>query len=427
MGYWRKLFGLEIDGPAAGAHGPRAAVTGTPIDISSSAALEEALRTGTISDAGQPVTEATALRVAAAFACVRVRAGVIANTPLAIKQRVDDRTRMDATGHPVWSVMNRRPNAWQTPSQFKRMMEAHVLLRGEAYAVKSTRADGSLVSLTPLHPDRVRKVQRSDLTLEFEWTRADGTRDTFRQDEMFHLVGLSLDGVNGLSVLGYARETIGLSLAQEQHGATVFKNGANVSAAFSLPQGRTLQPEQVESLRSQLDEHRAGGGRSGKAIVLEDGMSYQQMALNSEDAQWLASREFSRTDVCMFFGVPPHIIGITAGNTQLGSSIDAQTQAFVTFSLEDSFTGWEEAIGLQCLDWVRNPKLYARFTRNALVRGDIKTRWDAYVKGMQWGVMSPNDVLAAEDENPRPGGDIYYPPPNMTGGASSEGNQNVNP
>lgn len=427
MSWWRAALGLE---PSAPADGPRAMSSGaTEITINSPAELEEALRSGFVSGSGQAVTTETALKVATLFACLRIRTGAIANTPLAIKRRVDDRTREDATDHSVWTLLNRKPNKWQTPSQFKRMMEGHLLLRGNAYAVKTLGVGGKLLALTPLHPDRVRKVQLADQSLQFVWTSKNGGQVTFGQDEMFHLVGMSLDGVNGLSVLHYAREAIGLSLAMEHHGATVFKNGANVSGAFKLPAGKTLDKPKADDLRSQLDEFRAGGAKDGKVIVLEDGLEFQQMALNSDDAEWLASREFGRTDICMFMGVPPHLVGITAGNTQLGSSIDSQTQSFVTFNLEDSFVTWEEAVGLQCLDWVTNPKLYARFNRNAMVRGDIKTRWDAYVKAMQWGVFSPNDVLAKEDENPRPEGDIYYPPPNMTRATDSQtdtGNGNAN-
>lgn len=418
MSLWRALLGLPF--PEAAPAMPRASA-GTGIVVASTPEeLEQLLLKGVLSGSGQAVTERTALKVATVFACIRIRTGAIANTPLGIKRRVDDRTRVDATDHAVWARMNRRPNRWQTPSQFKRMLEAHVLLRGEGYAYISRGVGRSVLSLTPLHPDRVRKVQLPDNTLAFEYTPKNGGRIVIPQEDMFNLVGLTLDGINGVSVLTYAREAIGLSLAQEQHGSSLFRNGANVSAAFKLPAGKTLSDDQRDSLKAQLDDYRQGGAREGKSIVLEDGLDYQQMALNAKDAEWIAGREFSRTDLCMFFGVQPHLIGITAGNTQLGSSIETQSQGFVTYALEDSFTGWEEAIGLQLLEWDRFPELYARFNRNALVRGDITTRWNAYVKAMQWGVMSPNEVRALEDMNPRADGDIYYPPPNTAGNATGD-------
>lgn len=430
--WFAQMFGFGSDAPPpptphTARHGfvPLADVSMT---ITSPEQLEAALREGNVSAAGQPVTTETALRVAAVFACVRIRAGAVANMPMAIKRRVDHRTRVDASDHPMWTVVSRRPNKWQKPAQFKRMMEAHVLLRGNAYAFKGRNLKGEVTSLTPLHPDRVEIEQRDDMTLEYIWTRKDGAKVRFAQDEIMHLMGLSLDGVRGVSVLGYAREAIGLSLAQDAHGSSVFRNGANVSGAITMPPGRSVTDEQAEHLRAQMDDFRSGGAREGKVILLEDGLKFEQMALTSEDAQWLEARKFSRGDIAMFFGVPPHMIGDTEKSTSWGPGIDSQTQGFVSFTLEDSLTAWEEAIGLDCLDWVKNPDLFARFNRNALVRGDLKTRWESYVKRMQWGVSSPNDILAFEDENPREGGDIYYPPPNMTRDANDNGGgDNVNP
>lgn len=388
-------------------------------DVTSAAELAAAMRGGNTGAAGQPVTINSALTVATVMACVRLRSGAIANMPLGIRQRVDERTRRTVSDHPVSILLNRRPNRWQRPAEFKRMLEAHVLLRGNGYARKVRGVGNRLIALIPMHPDRVAVKQLPDLSLAYEYTRPDGTRITLPQDDVFHLRGLSLDGVTGLNPIAYMREAISAALAMERHGATVFRNGANVSGSFSLGEGKTLTEEAAARLRAQMDDYRQGGAREGKVIVLEDGMKFDRMALSSADAEWLAGREFSRVDICMFFGVMPHLIGITSGNTQLGSSIETQGQGFVTYTLEDSLVAWEEAIGADCLDWQANPDLYARFNRNALVRGDLKARWEAYVKAMQWGVFSPNKVLELEDENPREGGDIYYDPPNAAGGAGS--------
>src|SRR5690606_9461663 len=145
---------------------------------------------------GVSVTPDKAMRVAAVYACVRIRSGVVANMPLHVKRRVDARTREDASDHPLWSIFRRRPNRWQTPSQFKRMLTAHLLLRGNAYAM-IVRSRGEVKELIPLHPDRVECKQMDDLSLVYIYSRKDGRRIELRQSEVFHLVGLTLDGVHG--------------------------------------------------------------------------------------------------------------------------------------------------------------------------------------------------------------------------------------
>ncbi len=430
MSWIDRLFGAAPAQPVAApepAWRLPVASAGTMITMTTPDELDQLLRGG-ITAAGQSVTAQTALRVGAVFACVRLISGAVANMPVSVKRRVDDRTRQTLSDHPVWKLMNRRPNKWQKPAQFKRMMQGHVLLRGNAYAAKVRGVRGDVISLIPLHPDRVTKRQLSDFTCEYTWTPLTGGSKVLQEADVMHLMGLSLDGVTGLSPLSYMRESIGEGRAMQAHGATVFANGANVTGAFKLPAGRTLEKAQMDGLRDQLDEYRSGGARDGKVIILEDGLEFEQMALSAEDAQWIEARKFNRSDIAMFFGVPPHMIGDTDKATSWGTGLETQGQAFVTFTLEDHLTMWEEALGADLIDWDANPDVYARFNRNALVRGDIAARWEAYVKAMQWGVYSPNDVRQMEDENPRDGGDIYYDPPNTAGGGAAPadgGNPNV--
>jgi HK97 family phage portal protein len=421
MSLWSRIFG----GGTPPASQPRASFqdAGGGIVINTPQQLEEALRAGAMTASGATVTPYSAMRVAAVYACVRIRSGVVANMPLHIKKRIDARTREDASDHPLWSIFRRRPNSWQTPSQFKRMLTAHLLLRGNAYAM-IVRSRGLVKALIPLYPDRVECRQNDDLTLTYVYTRKNGGRVELKQDEVFHLVGLTLDGVHGVSVITYARETIGLSLAMESHGATVFKNGARVSMVLKHPS--KLGKEGLEFLKSSLDDYRSGGESEGKALILEVGMSTEALAMTAEDAQWIESRKFSRSDIAMFFGVPPHMIGDTEKSTSWGTGIDSQTQGFVTFSAEDDLTTWEETINRDLVADNDND-IYARFNRSALVKGDIKVRWEAHVKALQWGVMSPNEVRALEDLNPRDDGDIFYPPPNTAGNSEPKKDEGDEP
>lgn len=421
MAFWSRWFASA----QPSAPQPRASYqdAGGGVVISTSQELEEALRTGAVSASGASVTPNSAMRVATVYACVRLRCGVVANMPLAIKKRVDARTREDASDHPLWKLLRRRPNRWQTPSQFRRMMQAHLMLRGNAYAMKVV-SRGSVRELIPLHPDQVECVQTDDLSLEYTYTRKDGRKVRMAQADVFHLVGLTLDGVHGVSAISYARETIGLALAMEDHGSTTFRHGARVSAALSHP--NKLGKEGQDTLRASLDAFRSGGEQEGKTLILEEGMTYEPIAMTAEDAQWIESRKFSRTDIAMFFGVPPHMIGDTEKSTSWGSGIDSQTQGFVTFTSEDDLTMWEETINRDLIG-DNEDDLYALFNRAALVKGDIKARWEAHVKALQWGVSSPNEIRALEDQNPREGGDIYYPPPNTAGGNTDEGERDEPP
>ncbi len=402
--------------PQQTAIAPRSAVqsAGPGVLVTTSEQLAAVLRGSAVSGSGPVVTPSTAMTVASVYACVRIISGAAATLPVHIKRRVDDRTREDASDHALWQVIRRKPNRWQTPVQFKRMLTAHVLLRGNAYAL-IVRSMGKVLELVPLMADRVEVRQNADLSLTYIYTRKDGRRIELAQSDVMHLSGLSLDGITGVSPLTFARETIGLSLAMESHGATMFKNGAKVSGILSHP--GELGKEGQDNLRASLSAFREGGDKEGQELILEEGMGYTQMALSAEDAQWIESRKFTRSDIAMFFGVPPHMIGDTEKSTSWGTGIEQQSIGFVQYTLEEYLTMWEESLNRDLLDPARaaDRDLYFRFNRAALVKGDIKTRWESHVKALQWGVMSPNEVRALEDENPRDGGDEYYLPPNTAG------------
>ena len=68
----------------------------------------------------------------------------------------------------------------------------------------------------------------------------------------------------------------------------------------------------------------------------------------------------------------------------------------------------------QVFHWQRCRKIRgACFNMDGLLRGDIRSRYEAYTKGRQWGWISANDVRKFENLAPIEGGDAYLQPMNM--------------
>lgn len=410
MALWSRWFSSAQDKPRAAVQSD-----GPGVLITNSQQLDEYLRDGGATKSGAVVNARTAMSQGPVYACVRILSGPPATLPLHIKRRVDARTREDASDSDLWTLINRKPNRWQKPHQFKRMMMAHVLLRGNGICLK-VESRGRIIELLPLDPDRTEIKQNEDLTLRFEYRRKDGGVQTFQQREIFHLFGLTLNGYSGVTPLTYARETIGLAMSEESYGASTFKNGLRASGILTSDQH--LSADARGNLKSSLDEYRSGGESEGKFLILEEGLKPAEMKMTAQDAQWVESRKLSRSDIAMFFGVPPSMIGDNSGSdSNWGTGLEQKANGFVTFTLEDYLTMWEEGI---TIDLNSDPAIYARFNRDALVKGNIKDRWDAHVKQLQWGVFSPNEVRALNDMNPREGGDVYYDPPNTAGGEKLE-------
>lgn len=366
---------------------------------------------------GAVVNESSAMRVAAAWRCVNIISGTVGSLPLDLIRRESETVRRPAEGHPLRNILTVKPNGWQTPNEFRRMMQAHLLLRGNGYARK-VMSGSRLISLIPLHPDRVRPEQNSDLSLSYYVTRTDGQELKLRQQDMLHLRGMSLDGVTGLSVLAHMRESLGLALQAEQAGARLLKNGTFGGLVLKHPD--RLSIEAARNLRDSFAESASGAENAGRPIVLEEKMEVAPLALSAVDSQFLQSRDFQRYDIAMFFGVPPHMIGATDKTTSWGSGVEQQGIGFVTYTLNDWLVIWQEAIKRDLIAEQEWNSLDVRFFPQGLLRGDVKTRWQSYVQGRQWGIYSADDVRALEDMNPRPDGrgGEYAEPPNTAGGTT---------
>lgn len=381
--------------------------------------LKEFLRIGGgwTTASGVTVTESSTMRVAAAWRSVNIIAGTIGTLPMDVIKRQSEEVRLPAIGHPLRRVLTLKPNGWQTPGEFRRMMQAHLLLRGNGYALKAM-SGRHVAGLIPLHPDRVEPEQLDDMTMEYKVRTRDNRTRVYGPREIFHLRGLTLDGVKGLSVMSHMRESLGLALTGEQAAAALMKNGSFNDRFFTHP--GVLSDAAAARLKKDMDEYR-GSGNAGKIPLLEEGLKVETVGLSATDLQFLEQRDFQRYDIAMFFGVPPHMLGATEKQTSWGSGIEQQGIGFVTYTLNDWIRTWEETVKRDLLpegEWETHDfKLFPQ----GLMRGDVKTRQAFYTAMLQWGVMSPDEVRALEDMNPRAdgNGDVYYPPPNTAGGAGA--------
>lgn len=316
--------------------------------------------------------------------------------------------RFRARRNPVDELLTIRPNRWQTPYQWKSMMQGHVETRGNGYSRILPGVLGPVSELQPLHPDRMRVELNDDDELLYIYTHRDGREETLLADEVFHLRGFSSDGYVGLSPVAHARETIGVGMSMEEHGARLFSQGTVLSGWLSRD-GPPLSDEATKRLRADWQALYGGSSNAYKVALLEEGMEFHQLGMTSEDAQFLESRKFQISDVARFLRLPPHILGDLERATF--SNIEHQGLELVTYSLMPRFVNWEQEINLKLL--LRPDAYYAKFNVDALLRGDTKSRFDAYAIAITNAIMNPNEVREKEDMDPYDGGDQYLQPLNM--------------
>ncbi len=388
--------------------------------------LGEDISPGLVSTAGIRVNEETALRVTAVYACVRVIAETVASLPLPLYRRLD-RGKEKVTGHPLYPVLHDMPNPEMTSFTFREVLMTQLLLWGNAYAQIVRDKRGQVLELWPLSPSGMELV-RDDKARQLVYRYTEGMKTIeYKPEQIFHIPGLSFDGVKGLSPIAVTREAIGLAMATEEFGSRFFGNGARPGGILEHP-GVVKDPEK---LRKSWEEVYKGVHNSHKIAVLEEGMKYHEIGIPPEDAQFLETRKFQLNEICRIFRVPPHLVGDLERATF--SNIEHQSIDFVVHTIRPWLVRWEQAI-VKALLLPEERKLYfPRFNVDGLLRGDFKTRMEGYAIGRQNGWYSANDIRELEDMNPIPeeaGGDLYLVNGNMLpaklAGSKAEGGENLN-
>jgi len=357
---------------------------------------------------GQVVTELTAMQSSAVHACVRVIAETLAGLPLILYKRTEN-GKERATDDPLYSLLHDQPNPWQTSYEFREMLMGHMLLTGNGYAEIVRSGDGIVRLLRPLHPQRVRPFRYRD-NIAYAYTEQDGTQRILFKAEMLHVRNMvGSDGVTGMSMIALARESIGLSLATEEHGARLFSNDATPAGILEHP--GTLDDAAIKRLRESWENTHRGSGNAHKTAILEGGLQYKQISINPKDSQFIEARRFQIADIARVYRVPLHLIGDLEKSAF--SNIEQQGLDFVVHTMRPWLIRWEQAIRRDLFTAAEKQVLFAEFLVDGLLRGDISSRYAAYGMAIKDGHMSRNEVREIEGRNTVPGLDEFLIPLNM--------------
>ncbi len=370
-----------------------------------STTLEEFLLGGERANAGVQVTPNSALRLAAVFASVRVLAESIASLPVHVMERKGGGATK-AESHPVNELLHEQPNDEMTSFIWRETGQGHLALRGNTYSVIERNGAGRAIALWPQPVGDVELFIDDSRRVKYRVRGDSGGAAIFDREEMIHIKGLGADGLRGYSVLNVARETIGLGLATQKHGAEFFGDGARPEGILSTEQN--LTPEQRKRNReSWMAQHK----NKRNMAVLGAGMKYQAIGVTPEEAQFLETRKFQVADVARIFRVPPHMIGDLEKATF--SNIEHQALEFVVHTLRPWIVRWEQELNRKLFTRTERRRFFVAFNVDGLLRGDFKARTEGYASGITNGWMTRNEARQLENLNPAKGLDKFLVPMNM--------------
>lgn len=370
--------------------------------------LIEFLRGGAPTTSGVQVSELVALRNSTYFRGENLISSAIGMLPTFLMRRTVDAAGTEriskAKDHPLYRVLHKRPNSYQTALEFKSYMQQLALRDGNAYGFIVPDFRGRVAQIVPMARGSVTPKLSDDWVLTFEYRRPNGGTVTLPAEKVFHFRHpMTRDGLTGLSLRDIARETLGTAAQAERAAGKMLKGG--VMAGGALESDAELGEEAIENLKQSMRERQVDGEASGEWLVLESGLKAKPFITSAKDAQYEELRKRTVEDIGRYMDVPRPLLMMD--ETSWGTGIEQLGLFFVTYCLMKWFVAWEQAIERSCFTQAEQDadELYVKFNEGALLRGSLKEQAEFFkaALGPNQAYRSVNEVRGAFDLNPKTG------------------------
>ncbi|MED1881075.1 phage portal protein [Brevibacillus borstelensis] len=352
-----------------------------------------------------------ALKVDTVYACIRIRSESVAKLPIKVYQE-DENGIQKQTRHTVYQLLRLRPNPYMSAFDFWKCIEAQNGMYGNAYASIEFDKRGRIVGLWPMDAGRVKIVVDNDTSATgvvtnrskvwYEVNLGYEKRKLLPHEILHFKGGVTLDGISGLSPLDCLRATLENGASANKFVNNFFKQGLQVKGIVQYV--GDLNEDAKRTFRSNFEQMSSGLNNSHRIALLPIGYQFQPISLSMHDAQFLENNQLTIRQIASAFGIKMHQLNDLSRATH--TNVAEQQKEFYTDTLQPILTMYEQELTYKLLldEEIQNG-FFFRFNVDAILRSDIKTRYEAYRIGVQGGFLKPNEARAKEELPPAEGGD----------------------
>lgn len=340
---------------------------------------------------GDMVRQRSTMSISAVYRCVELISDAVAMLPIRVKNG-----NSVVANHSLYSVFDNRDNLISKYNLIKLLIQS-VLLRGNGFAFISRNGDGSVKSLRYLESGDVSIVyNKQQGTLYYQCATL--TNKRIEPINMVHLVKNSYDGINGISVVSYADNTLRITKAGEATAENFYSKGGNLSGVLTV-QGQ-LSATQRQDIINNWNTAYSGGGQG--IAVLQGNMQYQPIQVNARDAQLIEARQYNVRDIARFFGVAPSMLGDNEGASY--GSVEANQQAFILHTVMPYITMVENEFSRKLLKGTETD-FRVDLDETYLLRADKAATANYFEKLAKNGILTRNEIRRELGYTPIDGGD----------------------
>jgi HK97 family phage portal protein len=340
-----------------------------------------------------PVTVDTALQVSAVLACVRVIAEGLAQVPCKLVQYDIEGHRREAREHPLWRLLYRQPNSWQSSFEFRETVGFHLALCGNAFVYVVRDRRGRPEELLPFAPQQVSVEHADDFSVRYRLVTPRGRMMMLPAEDVWHLKGASWSSFVGLDVLAMARNAVGLSISAEEYASELFANGARPQGILTTD--ADVSPERLAAIKAAWQEANSGTGNRFKTVAMTNGLKWQAISGGAQDTQMIEARRFQIEEIARAFRVNPVMI-MHQMNNMAYASVEQLLLAHDVHTLGPWFERFEQSAEVSLLTRAEIDAGYqVELVDRALNRSTAKENAQTLAILKQNGVITGNEMREA--------------------------------
>lgn len=328
-----------------------------------------------------------ALMLSAVYRSVKIISSGVAQLPLYPYMADEKEYKTKLINHPLYSVLNKKPNQRMTRYNLMKTVIQSMLLRGNAYIYILKKA-GQIKELIYIPSEYVTIVPPKNIFEPITYNIAG--IGIVESKDLIHIRNFSYDGITGISTLKFAADTLQLANDSEENARSFFNSGCNINGVLTVNSSLTSkQKMDIKSSWMQAFGSKSNGGNSSGLAIMEGNMTYQPISVNPADSQLLESRQWNIIEIARFFNVPPTML-FDLSNANYNTS-EAMMLNFLQQTLQPILVKIEEELNLKLFN-ENETNIEVRFDTAQLLRTD-KTALAQYYKEMfNIGVMSINEI-----------------------------------
>ncbi len=364
--------------------------------------LAQMLGWTTPNSSGQSVSESTALTLSAVFRAMDLIGTSVAGLPLQTLDAGDDGTQV-----PVGSFLDNPAGPDRaTPFEWAELVTWHLGLQGNAFLQHVYNRGGAICGLNPIHPLCVSVDEDLDLPGGKRFTVDIGPGEAervFDASTMTHICGPSQDGLRGMSRITLARNSLGTALAGDKAAGRLFANGALISGMVTPDED--YDEEDTKEAQRLFRSAVQGEENAGEVAFINRRLKFTPWQLSSADAQFLESRTFQIDEIGRWWGVPPHLLGLTEKASSWGQGIAEQNRGLARYTLK-GYTGRIE----QRVDRLVPSNRTVAFDYSAFTAASPEEEQASLIALVAAGIITPNEARRKLNRPPIMGGDVLRTP-----------------